>query len=171
MSSSLLRTKNSTKLLKKLLQRSNDWQGDPSADDNNGKPSKKRQRETQEEPVQQLEKEEIVQRHIQSILKVDDIMKRPPTKAKNKNKKSKLDRATDFLDRERLHRTSKRLDAKANMVVGAARGSAVQNHTVHQPTFTKTLKKQLAKEKKNQQLQKLAAKMQLAKQKNKKLSK
>jgi hypothetical protein len=173
MSSSLLRTKNSTKLLKKLLQRSGDWQSDAATDDK--KTSKKRPRETQEPTlsVQPLSKKEVMQQHIQTILKVDGIMKRPPTssKNKNKNKKPRLDRAIDFLDREQEHRTSKRQEAKANMVVGAARSSATQSHTVHQPTLTKRLEKEQAKEKKKQQLQKLAARMQLVKKGKKKRSK
>ena len=102
--SSLLKTKNSSKLVKRFLQRTADWEtqlhdDEKAATSKSAKVAKKRKRDnalvntshTQQNKT--VSEEEIVNRHIKTLLDMDATMNDPPTKAKKRRKKTNIQRA------------------------------------------------------------------------------
>lgn len=147
--SSLLRTKNSSKLVKKFLQRTNEWQTD--------EPSKKKRKRLHDTSTSKrvVDEEQIVQQHIQTLLTMDYTMKRPPVKSlqKNPDKQSKIDISMRRLEREAENDKKKKKTATSILVMGSSRSSAAESHVVHEPTYNK---KHHTKEQKKRHLENLA---------------
>ena len=172
--SSLLKTKNSTKLVKRFLQRTSDWHISSTATNTAATTSKRKNSQDDAEKKRQSKKRkrqleaqlaadaapavdegEIVERHIQTLLSVDATMQRPPTKSlkKRPHKKSNMETSLKRLDRDHRHLRKQRLQAKAMAPVGSGRSSAVQSRTIHVRTHNK---KDHEKQTKEQSLQRIA---------------
>jgi hypothetical protein len=147
--SSLLRAKDSSHLVKEFLQRTN------AALIEADEPSRKKRKRQQDASIAQptVDQEQIVQRHIQTLLAIDKTMARPPVKALkgNPNKRSRMDIAMARLEKDHDQDSKKR--KTANLAAGAARSSAVQSQLVHEPTYNK---KRHTKEQKKRHLENLA---------------
>lgn len=169
--SSLLRTKNSTKLVKRFLQRTSEYHA-PASDNNNTNKkedkSKKRKRQQLEEssPAAPVSQDNILQRHIQTLLGMDQTMSRPPTKAlkRNKFKETNMEATMQRIEKEQKQE-AKEIEKAKKTVVGNARCNFQQHAIVHEPTFDK---RRYAKEKKEKSLKKIAK---LLKKTQKKLEK
>lgn len=177
MSSSLLKTKNSTKLVKRFLQRTSDWHtntatntascGHPNSDEDaaTARRNKKRQRQLEAQAVADatpaVNQEEIVERHVQTMLSVDATMRQPPTKSMKKNKQlphkkrksPNMEVTLKRLVREDKQQSKQRKLVQKMLPAGSSRSSAAQSRTIHVRTFNKV---DHAKQAKEQSLKRIA---------------
>jgi len=163
--SSLLRTKNQGKLVKRLLQRSADWHAAPKVENEKAntksKKGKKRKHNQMIPPGDHkpASEEEIIQRHIATLLEGDSTMRRPPTKSmkRNPHKKSNAEVALNRVEKQDRQASKQREKAKT-AVQGSSRSTAVQSQVVHEPTFNKKRHEKAKKEAEHQRIAKLLQK-------------
>ena len=181
MSSSLLKTKNSTKLVKRFLQRTSDWHTGTATDKSNNseedaaiaRQNKKRKRKLEAQAALDaapaVDQDEIVERHIQTMLSVDATMRQPPTKSMKKNKQlphKKRKSPNMELTLKRLVRED-RLQSKERKLVqkmapaGSSRSSAAQSRTIHVRTFNKVDHEKQTKEQSLKRIAKLLKKREI----------
>ena len=128
----------SFKLVKKLLQQTEELEREELT--NQGNVSKKRKRaDMTEATVVPLTKNELLQRHIQSKIRLDQTLS-----ARSSASKQTVDR----LEKERKKQLKLRSKASTDGGVGNSRGSCYQkSHQHHEPTFNKKRHREEKKEK------------------------
>jgi hypothetical protein len=124
----------SFKLVKKLIQQTEDLEELT----NQGHLSKKRKR-AEEEVVVPLTKNELLQRHIQSKIRLDKTLSAGSSASKQ---------TVDRIEAQRKKQSKLRSKAIVEGGVGNSRGSAYQkSHEHHEPTFNKKRHREEKKEK------------------------
>jgi hypothetical protein len=145
----------SAKLVRKLLQQTSEFDFTKKKSESAGKGSKKRKRPLEESSVV-VDKKELLQRHVQSMIRVDNAIE-----ARGESGHRSL---------ERLQKESKaqsKLRSKhsqhVDCGVGNSRGSSSQkSRPLHLPTFNK---KRYVQEKKDEKLRAIAKLLQKTKKK------
>lgn len=155
---SLLRTKNSTKLVKKFLRRTTDWH--TGSEDQEEAAAKNNKRKRQDEHLYKpASEDDILQSHIQRMIATDRTISRPPTKAlkKNKHKKSNFEGTLKRLEKEDIQ-SSKAKEKAKEIMVGNARSNFQQQKIMHERTFNKRIYVQEQKQKRLKKIAKLLTK-------------
>lgn len=139
----------SSKLVKKLLQQTSELESDESAKEKSLSKKRKRAVDHNETPVT-MDKNELLQRHIQSKIRLDRTL----------SSRGASRQSVDRVEKERTKQSKLRLKAlRLDGGVGNSRGSSYQKtHEHHEPTFNKRRNREEKKKKMLQDIAKLLKK-------------